>query len=614
MAGASSPSDLLGDASLPVVAGFLARQRTAGIGVDLAVIQADLMSMTVEQKNLVRNGVDTLLHSHGHEVERFLSIPRTQPRAETEIARILKMLKPHTTAGNHLPNDPAGPNVDTVIPQFHHQVEDLMADPPFQPFGREDARVFAMARWFKGSFMQWVDPIKCPICRGTTKFQGIVEPTAEEQTDSAGRVELHTCEDLACGTSRRFARYSTDRKLFQTREGRCGEWAQLFYAFLRHAKIRSRYVWADTDHVWTEYWSPTLKHWVHADACEAAINQNMLYDKGWGKVLNLVIAVGADGFEDVTRAYVSDWDACLSRRYARGGNEKALRRVMAEMTITHRLTTLSQTDLKRLEETDSLQQAWMTDTVRRAKEAEWQQVGGRVSGPAEWRARRAELGQVVKPAYTVDRQYSSAISVLGDAIHTIDGVCLTSGPGHTSGVFLGVPHAQNANFCINVRFRITAPPGSGAADGIAIIFSPEPRLGESGFGMGYSGVGGQGDFAVEIDTYRTQDHADDPPTPHISVHSPPNAHHRHAIACMDSLPNLSDGKIHSVQLLYNGETRLLRGYLKLDGEDEVALWEAIIPEAPNEGKDWFVGITGSCGGLWQKQEVISWEMSTIHFA
>ena len=31
------------------------------------------------------------------------------------------------------------------------------------------------------------------------------------------------------------------------------------------------------------------------------------------------------GAEDVTRAYVSDWDACLARRYATGWSERALR-------------------------------------------------------------------------------------------------------------------------------------------------------------------------------------------------------------------------------------------------------------------------------------------------
>ena len=106
------------------------------------------------------------------------------------------------------------------------------------------------------------------------------------------------------------------------------------------------------------------------------------------------------------------------------------------------------------------------------------------------------------------------------------------------------------------------------------------------------------DCLLPVDTYRTQDHADDPSCPHISVHSPPNAHHRHSIACAESLPFLSDGKECTLELLFDGDKRLLRGYLHLPGEEELDLWEVEIPRG--EGRDWYVGVTGSCGGLWQK--------------
>jgi len=56
-----------------------------------------------------------------------------------------------------------------------------------------------------------------------------------------------------------------------------GEWAHLFYVFLLASGLKARYVWnryvsagsrADPseDHVWTEYWSSALKHWVHVDS------------------------------------------------------------------------------------------------------------------------------------------------------------------------------------------------------------------------------------------------------------------------------------------------------------------------------------------------------------
>ena len=69
---------------------------------------------------------------------------------------------------------------------------------------------------------------------------------------------------------------------------------------------------------------------------------------------------------------------------------------------------------------------------------------------------------------------------------------------------------------------------------------------------------------------------------------------------MDSLPNLSDGKVHTLELLYDGTTRILKGYLKMHAAEEVGLWEVTVPKAEGEERGWYVGVTGSCGGLWQK--------------
>ena len=54
----------------------------------------------------------------------------------------------------------------------------------------------------------------------------------------------------------------------------------------------------------------------------------------------------------------------------------------------------------------------MIDDGRRLAMAEVQELGGRVSGPDEWRARRAELGVLVKPSY--DGELVSASSALTD--------------------------------------------------------------------------------------------------------------------------------------------------------------------------------------------------------
>jgi peptide-N4-(N-acetyl-beta-glucosaminyl)asparagine amidase len=86
---------------------------------------------------------------------------------------------------------------------------------------------------------------------------------------------------------------------------------------------------------------------------------------------------------------------------------------------------------------------------------------------------------------------------MGNAKMTNFGIQLTSGPSQTSAVFSPSPIRQDQNFRCQVTFRLTAPPGAGAADGLAVIFCPERKLGLGGYGLGYSGLGGRGDFAVE---------------------------------------------------------------------------------------------------------------------
>lgn len=54
-----------------------------------------------------------------------------------------------------------------------------------------------------------------------------------------------------------------------------GEFAHLFYVLLQARGIRARYIWNSEDHVWSEYWSPTLKHWVHVDSWYALSSRVM---------------------------------------------------------------------------------------------------------------------------------------------------------------------------------------------------------------------------------------------------------------------------------------------------------------------------------------------------
>lgn len=94
--------------------------------------------------------------------------------------------------------------------------------------------------WFKGWF-RWVDSPKCPRCpQSKSSFAGQGQPTVEDLRYGGHRVEMHRCN--SCGTMTRFVRYNDPAKLLETREGRCGEWANCFTLCCRALGYEARQV------------------------------------------------------------------------------------------------------------------------------------------------------------------------------------------------------------------------------------------------------------------------------------------------------------------------------------------------------------------------------------
>lgn len=139
-----------------------------------------------------------------------------------------------------------------------------------------------------------------------------------------------------------------------------------------------------------------------------------LYDRGWGKQQRWCLAFGALGAEDVTRAYVDDWDACLARRMqqtedGRGVTEERLKLVGTAVTqsnaadgqilLTHTVQCRAHrgdAERAQLAGVDQQQAAWITDARRRNLEAELGGLKGqgRESGTEEWVQARGEGGDV----------------------------------------------------------------------------------------------------------------------------------------------------------------------------------------------------------------------------
>mmetsp|Transcript_12992 Transcript_12992/g.39997 ORF Transcript_12992/g.39997 Transcript_12992/m.39997 type:complete len:326 (-) Transcript_12992:341-1318(-) len=243
-----------------------------------------------------------------------------------------------------------------------------------------------LLRWFKHTFFSWVDTLPCPECSGKTVKGEAATPTEDDLRFSATRVETHKCE--RCGTEQRFPRYNDPVRLLETRQGRCGEWANAFTLCCRAVDIAARLVLDWTDHVWTEIWSSTDQRWVHADSCENVLDEPLLYESGWGKKLNYVIAFHRSGVTDVTRRYTNKFDELLSRRTVIEEDAlTALIESLSEEQIASTTEDLPEGDIRARQERE------LTELQKKRIPAHTAPLPGRDSGATEWKIARGEIGR-----------------------------------------------------------------------------------------------------------------------------------------------------------------------------------------------------------------------------
>ncbi|TYI57622.1 hypothetical protein E1A91_D11G294900v1 [Gossypium mustelinum] len=255
----------------------------------------------------------------------------------------------------------------------------------FKPSKVEEDHAFLLQLlfWFKRSF-SWVNAPPCDGCGNETTAQGMGNALPSEIQYGATRVELYRCN--SCSRVTRFPRYNDPLKLVETRKGRCGEWANCFTLYCRAFGYKSRLVLDFTDHVWTECYSEALGRWMHLDPCEAIYDRPLLYEKGWGKKLNYVIAIAKDGVYDVTKRYTRKWNEVLSRRTIT--TESSVVSVLTSITKECRRNCTSQV-LSILEEHDNIEREALERDLRDDAPIS---LPGRQSGDKQWRIARSEFG------------------------------------------------------------------------------------------------------------------------------------------------------------------------------------------------------------------------------
>ena len=209
---------------------------------------------------------------------------------------------------------------------------------------------------------------------------------------------VYACPSCDGRQTTTFPRYNFAGKLFETRRGRCGEWANLFGLYCRAVGFETRYISDFTDHVWIEVWSDRRGSWIHADACEGKIDEPSMYEHGWGKKLNYILALSSEGggqAADVTGRYSRKIlsDQMQARRREVTPSEEVGDMIIAQINAS-------------LRSRSNLSKARQAELDRRASEEKKffhlaQQSGnwegnlyneGRISGSLAWRAARQELG------------------------------------------------------------------------------------------------------------------------------------------------------------------------------------------------------------------------------
>lgn len=196
----------------------------------------------------------------------------------------------------------------SVIPDSFFDIED------------PDQKLTDVTRWFKEDFLKFIkSELPCDFCdQKCVKQKSSIPPSLSDRLGGASNVEFFKCSN--CGAGKRFPRYNYVEPIILSKKGRCGEFVTAFTSILYALGFDVRATHDTTDHTWVEVWSDSKQRYVAVDPCENTIDAPFMYENGWGKKLEYVIAVGEFSVVDVTRKYVLQPDELKNRRVNSGNS------------------------------------------------------------------------------------------------------------------------------------------------------------------------------------------------------------------------------------------------------------------------------------------------------
>lgn len=168
-----------------------------------------------------------------------------------------------------------------------------------------------------------------------------------------------------------------------TRSGRCGEFANCFTFLCRCLGYDARYVYSTSDHVWTEVYNHCKKRWIHIDPSENVFDSPLMYEHGWKRKLDYVIAFSKDDVQDVTWRYSNKHKELMVRRNLCREDEL----ISALMSLRQKRQVDASPARKKFLLLRTLSELSELLIIREPTENE---VKGRSSGSLTWRLERGE--------------------------------------------------------------------------------------------------------------------------------------------------------------------------------------------------------------------------------